>query len=124
MLKRAAPRAVAPVRSSAPRIRASVPRHRMDVDHLRSLSKEQLIEMIMKERASTVLHPPTAAAAQPKDTTKDISLEPEKKSAKKKRGREAFDWSKHELGQVALKIAYCGWDYYGYASQPYGDSVN
>ena len=87
----------------------------MDAERLRALSKEQLIDIILKDRQPAA--PPSAAVA-PSDLPMEVSNAPaDEKKAKVKRGRESFDWGKHELGQVALKVAYCGWDYYGYASQ-------
>lgn len=86
----------------------------MDTDALRALSKEELIELVLKERrvqAAPVPARPTQPSAEP--------TAPAEGDKKKKRGRDSFDWGKHEMGQVALKVAYCGWDYFGYASQAY-----
>jgi hypothetical protein len=86
----------------------------MDGEHLLTLSKEQLIEMLLKERGRPAAPPPATAPPPAR-----VEVGEPKKVGKQKRGRDSFDWSKHELGQVALKIAYCGWDYFGYASQAY-----
>src|SRR5688572_512383 len=73
-----------------------------------NLTKEQLIEKLLFYESKL------------QEITLNSTLQiPAKKLDKKKKKTSArpFDWSKYSKRHIALKIAYFGWNYHGFASQ-------
>src|SRR6266498_724497 len=79
-------------------------------------TKEQLIEKLLfyeSKFQETTLNSTTTQIINSKlSTTKKLGKKKEKSSSAR-----PFDWSKYSKRHIALKIAYFGWNYHGFASQ-------
>eukprot|EP01127_Copromyxa_protea_P020392 TRINITY_DN6828_c0_g1_i2.p1 TRINITY_DN6828_c0_g1~~TRINITY_DN6828_c0_g1_i2.p1 ORF type:complete len:447 (-),score=68.38 TRINITY_DN6828_c0_g1_i2:114-1421(-) len=82
----------------------------LDEAHLATLSKEELIQIILANPPSNK----RAASGPLPDEKPTKRAKTEKKQYKK--GKD-MDWSRYSTRHVALKILYLGWDYYGLAMQ-------
>ncbi|KXN64692.1 tRNA pseudouridine synthase [Conidiobolus coronatus NRRL 28638] len=88
-----------------------------------NLSKEELIEKLIKLEAESASKPPHKQL-KTSHNPQQQSQPPKKKDKvlKKLKEKRPFDMSKYALRKIALKVCYMGWDYNGLAAQ--GENPN
>lgn len=89
--------------------------------NLETLSKQELISLVLKFKKDKedlklkLRHPPEGNVG---GTGSEITCESVSSSKKsKKNSQRPFDFSRYHKRRIALKIAYLGWDFHGFASQ-------
>lgn len=93
---------------------------------LSSLEKSNLIQLVLQLQAAnleaaskSIITSPSAPSLPEKAAEITIGKALESKSKKNPRAcGQNLDWSKYPRRHIALKFAYLGWNYHGYASQP------
>ncbi|XP_022110224.1 tRNA pseudouridine(38/39) synthase-like [Acanthaster planci] len=93
-----------------------------DVSEFRGNSREELLAVIQQLRSEVA----ALRSTQSKDATGSEdgqSSELATRRNKKQRIQRPFDFSKYNTRHVALRIAYLGWDYQGFASQENTDKT-
>jgi tRNA pseudouridine38/39 synthase len=88
-----------------------------DKDSLENLSKEELIQIIQTLRAKRKREENSKNESKIPDKEDMDVVQDNKKSKKDEKKRKEFDMSKYSQRHIALKIAYLGWKYKGFASQ-------
>lgn len=106
----------------------------VDMSELRSLSKEDLIERIIKlnrEKKDLLMKLDTCAVTEQeaadfnnrrnpgcnKPPVENLAKKDCDVELKKPKKQKPFDFTRYHKRHVALKMAYLGWDYHGFASQ-------
>ncbi|KAJ1987056.1 pseudouridine synthase deg1 [Dimargaris cristalligena] len=72
--------------------------------------------------AQTIPTTATAAAVTSTSTPTRLPLAPYNQPKPRRKQRD-FDWSKYAKRRIALKVAYFGWDYFGFATQGDNDQL-
>eukprot|EP00761_Pharyngomonas_kirbyi_P007569 gb/GECH01007579.1/.p1 GENE.gb/GECH01007579.1/~~gb/GECH01007579.1/.p1 ORF type:complete len:453 (+),score=101.15 gb/GECH01007579.1/:1-1359(+) len=80
-------------------------------ENLDELSKDELINLVKQLRNQK-----RGIKRKLEKLTHNSNSEPKRKKQKKQKKRK-FDISRHNRRHIALKVAYIGWDYHGFASQ-------
>lgn len=99
-----------------------------ETTELQFLSKEELIQRVVKltkEKEEVLLMLDESSSVEQKPDTKKalVSADRRKNSKESKAGtgntskQKSFDFSRYHKRHIALKIAYLGWDFHGFASQ-------